>query len=76
MTEPNLLTQKMSDAFRREALFRDLDNLRDPDELRKAAKNLVELWLIEKTSKDWALREAMSASPRFDDLIPSQESIG
>lgn len=73
MTEPNILAHKMSDAFRREALFRDLDNEKDPDKLRKAAKNLVELWLLEKTGKDWALREAMSAAPRFDVLTPSQE---
>jgi len=75
MPEQNPLERSFNEKFDRERYIRVLDEESSSEELRKFAKCFLDLWLQQKAAARWALTEALSASPRFTNLIPPPESI-
>ena len=71
----NTLELSFNDKFEKERYGRLIDNLTSPVELRKVAKDMLSLYIGQKAAARWAMINAMSAPPRYDNLIPSQEYL-
>ena len=75
MSEQNTLELSLNDRFEQERYGRLIDSLSSSTDLKKVAKGLLSLYLSQKAAVRWSMRQALSAPPRFTDLIPSQEYL-
>lgn len=69
------MTLTIAQKFEVERWNRIIDDTKDVGELRKAAKLLLQAWQSQKAATLWAMRDALSAPPRYDHLTPSQEYL-
>lgn len=61
MSDPIEITTAQS--FELERFSRDLDDCKNVDELRKIAKQLLQLWMGQKAAALWVMRQRHSPLP-------------